>query len=246
MRKEPPQSVAHLSERVAHARYEKLPIEKVQPNPDQPRRFFDKEALRALADSIQQVGLLEDILVRPKGDHYEVVLGERRLRATRLAELSHIPAKVVDMTDDEMRRIAITENIQREDLTQVEEAFAFKHYVDSGARQKDVGQFFGKMQDRVAERLKLLSSHYYVQFQEQRINELEKELQELRDKAKSQPFEVQMAAENELAKYIAAGFDVAHVLSSGQIVLRRQTPVKKGNDADSAAQNSRTAGKAGR
>lgn len=234
-------SESDLSERVARARYEQLPIEKVQPNPDQPRRFFDQDALRALADSIQQVGLLEDILVRPKGDHYEIVLGERRFRATLLAELPRISAKIVEMTDDEMRRIAITENIQRENLTQVEEAFAFKHYVDSGARQKDVGQFFGKMQDRVAERLKLLSSHYYVQFQEQRINELERELQELVENTTVKPFDVQEVTEKDLAKHIAAGFEVAHVLSSGNLIMRRQVAAKKRGDTGSPAQNAQAA-----
>ncbi len=210
-----------LMQRVSEAAYRQIPVDTIVPNPEQPRRFFDQEALRALADSIKTIGLLEDILVTPRGDKYLLVLGERRWRASQLAGLATISAKVVELQDVEIRRISLTENIQRENLTAVEEAFAFKHYVDSGLRQKEVGETFGRMQDRVADRLKTLSSHYYIQFQEDRIKELESKLREAEEKKQTQRYHACVISEGELPSYIEGGYDLVHVLADGRLVVKR-------------------------
>lgn len=208
--------------RIENAAYAKLPVKDIRPNPFQPRRFFEQDALRGLGESIKQMGLLEDVLVRPAGDGYELVLGERRLRATQIADLPTISAKIVELSDPEMKRIAIVENVQRENLTPVEEAFAYKQYVDSGLRQKDVGIVMGGMQDRVADRLKVLSSHYYVQFQEERIHELEDKVRGFEDRHHRPRFEACIAEETMLAELIEDGFEVLHQLQDGRIVLRRE------------------------
>lgn len=210
-----------LVERVSRAAYRQVPVQEIIPNPEQPRRFFDQEALRALADSIRTIGLLEDILVTPRGEEYMLVLGERRWRAAQLAGLPAISAKVVELSDGEVRRISLTENIQRENLTAVEEAFAFKHYVDNGLRQKEVGEVFGRMQDRVADRLKTLSSHYYIQFQEDRIKELESKLKEAEEKKQASRYHSCIVEERELQRYVESGYEIAHVLSDGRLLVKR-------------------------
>lgn len=217
----PASVAATLSERVRCAAYRPVPVDQIEPNPEQPRRFFDQEALRALADSIKSIGLLEDILVTPRGDKYMLVLGERRWRASQMAGLPTISAKVVELDDVEVRRISLTENIQRENLTAVEEAFAFKHYVDNGLRQKEVGEVFGRMQDRVAERLKTLSSHYYIQFQEDRIKELESKLKQAEERRQAPRYHSCIIPESELLEYVERGYDVAHVLSDGRLLVKR-------------------------
>jgi ParB family chromosome partitioning protein len=212
---------APLVERVSHAAYRQIPVQEIIPNPEQPRRFFDQEALRALADSIRAIGLLEDILVTPRGEKYMLVLGERRWRAAQLASLSTISAKVVELSDVEVRRVSLTENIQRENLTAVEEAFAFKHYVDNGLRQQEVGEVFGRMQDRVADRLKTLSSHYYIQFQEDRIRELESQLKQAEEHKPSPRYLSCIIEERELPDYVESGYEIAHVLSDGRLLVKR-------------------------
>lgn len=208
--------------KLAAARYDELPVALVRPNPRQPRRFFDSKALTGLADSIRTVGLLEDILVRPVGDEYEIVLGERRWRATQLAGRPTIRAKIVDLTDDEVRDIAITENIHREDLTPVEEAFSFKQYVDGGDGIADVGRRFGGMSERVAERLKLLNSHSYIEYQHQRITELLQTVERLRAARDTKKrYEALVVSEDELTDRLADGFDVVARLADGTFALRR-------------------------
>jgi ParB/RepB/Spo0J family partition protein len=211
--------------KIEGARYHRIPLAKIHPNPKQPRKFFDAEALRALADSIKAVGLLEDILVRPSGDGYEIVLGERRWRASQLAGVPEISAKIADLSDDEVRVISLTENLHREDLTGVEEAFSFKAYVDQGKQLTEIGSGFGGMEKRVAEKLKLLNSHYYVQFQEERIERLQQLVDALRDQARAHAngrYEARVVPTAELEARLAEGFDVAAVLPDGRVAIRRR------------------------
>jgi ParB/RepB/Spo0J family partition protein len=212
--------------RIEGARYLKIAVSQIQPNPHQPRRFFNQETLRSLAESIKQIGLLEDVLVRPKGDHYELVLGERRWRACQLAGIERISAKVVDLSDDEAKKIGLVENLQREDLTEVEEAFAFKGYLESGMQQKEVGRYLGRMEDRVAKRLRVLSSHYYTQYQEQRIRDLSEEIERLREQLQSRKgrdgYESHIVSSEELVGYLNEGYDVVLTLGEDRIVVRRK------------------------
>lgn len=211
--------------KIENARYARLDIDAVRPNPRQPRRFFEAETLRGLAESIKTIGHLEDILVRPRDDYYELVLGERRWRATRLAGLPQIPAKVADLDDEETRAISIVENIHRENLTNVEEAFAFKSYVDQGYLLGQVGDNFGGMRDRVADRLKTLNSNYYAKFQAERIGELEQTVdrlqRRLRESAQAR-YDAKVIGPDELVDYVREGFEVAVAIPDGSYVVRRR------------------------
>lgn len=214
-----------VRERIDQARYAKIPLDQIDPNPYQPRRFFDAEALRSLAESIRTVGLLEDIVVRPAGERYQIVLGERRWRACRLAGVSAINAKVVELDDGAARLIAITENIHREDLTQVEEAFAYKQYVDEGKKLSEVGDYLGKMGDRVAGRLKVLNTHNYIQYQEERIQKLQETVERLRgqlDSAQNLPYESKVVRVGEVAEYLNCGYDLMAAVDADHIILRRR------------------------
>jgi ParB/RepB/Spo0J family partition protein len=222
---EPPEPAGSATaDKVRGAAYRYLPVGQVHPNPRQPRKFFEGEALRGLADSIRAVGLLEDILVRPVADGYEIVLGERRWRATQLAGLAEISAKIVDLDDDEVRSISITENIHRENLTDVEEAFSFKSYIDEGRQISEVGREFGGMEKRIADRLSVLSSHHYTEFQQQRIQELTETVARLRgDRQRSAPvrFEAKAVGRDDLVAALAEGFELVTQTSADQFVLRR-------------------------
>ena len=101
-------------------------ISKVEPNREQPRRKFDEDALLELSESIKQFGILQPLLVQDKKDYYEIIAGERRWRAAKLAGLKEVPVIIKDLTDQEIVEISLIENIQREDLNPIEEAMAYK------------------------------------------------------------------------------------------------------------------------
>ena len=109
-----------------------LRLSSVEPNKDQPREKFDQEALAELADSIREHGVLQPIVVRPMpGGVYQIVAGERRWRASRMAGLSEIPAVVVEAQDDKVMELALIENLQREDLTIIEEALGYRALMET-------------------------------------------------------------------------------------------------------------------
>jgi ParB family transcriptional regulator, chromosome partitioning protein len=143
-----------------------IDIQEVRANPRQPRTQFDSEALRELADSIKEQGLLQPILVRPVSGGYEVVAGERRLRACQLLGLDTVRAIVRTLSDAQMLEMALVENLQRQDLNPIEKAIACKRLVDeSGLTQADAAKRLGKDRSTLANLLRLL--------------ELDKEIQEL-------------------------------------------------------------------
>jgi ParB family chromosome partitioning protein len=214
-----------LREKMESARYQRVPLGQIDPNPHQPRKFFDAEALSSLADSIKKVGLLEDIVVRPVGKRYQIVLGERRWRASQLAGCDAISAKVVDLDDEATRLIAITENIHRENLSQVEEAFAYKQYVDEGKKLTEVGETLGRMGDRVAEKLKVLNTHNYIQYQEERIQKLQEMVENLRGQLDGAPraaYEAKVVGVGEVAEYLNQGYDLMAAVDAQHIILRRR------------------------
>ncbi|MDQ3880136.1 MAG: ParB/RepB/Spo0J family partition protein [Chloroflexota bacterium] len=134
-----------------------LPIERVARNPRQPRRRFDDESLAELTESIKAHGVLQPILVRPVADAYQVIAGERRLRAARNAGLTKIPALVRDASGSDQLEIALIENLQRADLNPVEEAEAYRELVDRfGLSQEMVAQRVGKSRVAVTNALRLL------------------------------------------------------------------------------------------
>ena len=131
----------------------KIPISMITPNPNQPRQTCS--GLDALAASIRQKGLLEPITVRPRNERYEIICGERRWRAARLAELKEIECVIREASDEEAFELALVENVQRENLTPMEEAHAFAALAAGGMKQKDIGKLVGKGQSYVAHKKRL-------------------------------------------------------------------------------------------
>ena len=134
-----------------------LRMAEIDPKADQPRRNFDAEALSQLADSISANGILQPILVRETGERYEIIAGERRFRAARLAGLSEIPALVLEADDEAAAKYALIENLQREDLNPYEEAAAIRKLMDEyGLSQEQVAGSIGRSRSAVANALRLL------------------------------------------------------------------------------------------
>ncbi len=137
----------------------KLPISKVEPRAGQPRYYFDDEALEELSGSIKQYGLIQPITVRRlDGGYYQIIAGERRWRASRMAGLTEIPARVIDADDRKATELALVENLQREDLNPIEEARGYKTLMDEfGMTQDQAAQSVGKSRPAVTNALRLLS-----------------------------------------------------------------------------------------
>lgn len=139
-------------------------IDLVDANPFQPRKRFDDTRLKELADSIRTDGILQPVVVRRKGTKYELVMGERRLQAARLAGISTVPVVVRDVRDADALRLAIVENVQRENLNAIEEAQAFRRLIaEFGLSQADLGGLVGKDRSSVANTLRLLNLPEEVQ-----------------------------------------------------------------------------------
>ena len=135
-----------------------LKISEIEPNRSQPRKEFKDEALAELADSIVQHGVLQPLLVRPLlGGGYQIVAGERRWRAARMAGVSEVPVVIRDMSDHEVMELALIENLQREDLTPLEEAQGYQSLIDQyGMTQEEIARTVGKSRPAVANALRLL------------------------------------------------------------------------------------------
>ena len=148
-----------MEEPVAKSPYQMLPLHKVEPNPNQPRREFDPEELQSLADSIAVHGVIQPLTVRqlPSG-YYQIIAGERRWRAARMANLNEIPAVVIEADDKKAMELALIENLQRQDLNPVEEALGYQSLIsDYGLTQEEAAQQVGKSRPAVANALRLLS-----------------------------------------------------------------------------------------
>jgi ParB family transcriptional regulator, chromosome partitioning protein len=134
-----------------------IDIDSIDPGPMQPRTRFDEQALSQLAESIKNHGIVQAILVRPRGARYELVAGERRWRAAKLAGLTKIPAVVRDVADGDLLEIALVENLQREDLNPIEEALAYKKLVENvGLTQEALAERVGRDRSYVTNYLRLL------------------------------------------------------------------------------------------
>jgi ParB family chromosome partitioning protein len=147
-----------LKESVAETeRIKELDLDDIDANPDQPREHFSDEHLAELAGSIRENGVLQPVVVRRAGERYQLVVGERRLRASRLAGLSTIPAIVREISDDDSLKFALLENLQREDLSPVEEARGYASLRDGhGLSVKEIAGMLGKDRSTVANTLRLL------------------------------------------------------------------------------------------
>jgi len=140
-----------------------LPIALIDPNPDQPRRVFSEEELERLAGSIRIHGVLQPVVVRRAGDRYELVVGERRWRASQRAGLDTIPAVIADVDADDRLEVALIENVQRSDLNPIELAIAFRALAETGATQEEIGQRVGLDRTSIANHLRLLDLPKEVQ-----------------------------------------------------------------------------------
>src|SRR6056297_1053866 len=144
-----------------------IPIEKISPNPDQPRRSFDTEKLDDLAASIKEKGIIQPLIVRPRPSNdseFEIVAGERRWRAAQKAKLHQVPVLVRDFDDTEVLEVAIIENIQRADLNPVEEAAGYSQLMDKfGHTQEKLSEILGKSRSYIANSVRLLTLPEEVQ-----------------------------------------------------------------------------------
>lgn len=132
-------------------------INKIEPNKSQPRKHFDEDALAELADSIKQYGIIEPLVVAKRNKYYEIIAGERRWRAARLAGLKEVPVVIKDYTDQEIVEIALIENIQREDLNPIEEAHAYERLIkEFNLKQDEVAERVSKSRTTITNSLRLL------------------------------------------------------------------------------------------
>ena len=145
-------------EPIEKSAYQKLPIYKVEPNPDQPRQDFDEEELQQLADSIMEHGIIQPLTVRElSSGYYQIIAGERRWRAARLAGLDEVPVVIIEADDKKAMELALIENLQRQDLNPVEEALGYQSLMeDHGLTQEEAARRVGKSRPAVANSLRLL------------------------------------------------------------------------------------------
>jgi ParB family chromosome partitioning protein len=137
---------------------ENISIEDIKPSPYQPRKFESDETLIELANSIKEKGVIQPIIIRKKGDTYELIAGERRLRASKLADLQTIPAIIKNFSDEEAAQIALIENIQREDLNPLDEALAYKKLIENFSyTQEELAEKLGKNRATITNTLRLLN-----------------------------------------------------------------------------------------
>ena len=148
-----------MEEPASKSPYQLLPIHKVEPNPDQPRQDFDEEELEALSESISTHGVVQPLTVRElSSGYYQIIAGERRWRAARMAGLTEIPAVIIEADDRKVMELALIENLQRQDLNPVEEALGYRSLMeDYGLTQEDAAKRVGKSRPAVANALRLLS-----------------------------------------------------------------------------------------
>ncbi len=149
---------SNIMESATQSDIKEIPVSEIRPNPYQPRKTFNQEALEELAESIKNYGVFQPIIVKKSIKGYDLIAGERRLRASRLAGANTIPAIIKDFTDEEMREISLLENIQRENLTAIELAWAYKGIIDNlDIRQEDLAKKIGKSRSHITNTLGLLN-----------------------------------------------------------------------------------------
>jgi ParB family transcriptional regulator, chromosome partitioning protein len=150
-----PGIVSLIESRATHAQIREVPVARILPNPAQPRLSYEEDSLTELADSIREHGVLQPILVRPVGGQYELIAGERRWRASRMAQRDSIPAIVVEFDDETALEVSIIENLQREDVSPLEEAAMFRKMTDLGYSVRQLAQKIGKDKGYVENRIRL-------------------------------------------------------------------------------------------
>lgn len=164
-KKQPVKVVEKVVEKIVEKPVEmKMKITEVEPNREQPRKNFDEDALLELAESIKQFGVLQPLLVQKKDDYYEIIAGERRWRAAKLAGLKEVPVIIKDFSDQEVVEIALIENIQREDLNPIEEASAYQRLIDEfHLKHEEIAARVSKSRTAITNSMRLLKLDKRVQ-----------------------------------------------------------------------------------
>ncbi|MEX0626952.1 MAG: ParB/RepB/Spo0J family partition protein [Chloroflexota bacterium] len=193
-----PGIVSLIESRATHAQIREVPTNRILPNPAQPRLSYEEESLVELADSIREHGVLQPILVRPVGSQFELIAGERRWRASRMAQRDSIPAIVVEFDDETALEVSIIENLQREDVSPLEEAAMFRKMTDLGYSLRQLAQKIGKDKGYVENRIRLAEAPPEI-----------RELVSLRKDTLSHAYELMKVKDERtrrrLAKKVAAG-----------------------------------------
>lgn len=193
-----PGIVSLLESKAIHAQIREIPVAKILPNPAQPRLSYEEDSLTELADSIREHGVLQPILVRPVGSQFELIAGERRWRASSLAKRETIPAIVAEFDDQTALEVSIIENLQREDVSPLEEAAMFRKMMDLGYSVRQLAQKIGKDKGYVENRMRLADAPPEI-----------RELVSVRKDTISHAYELMKIADERtrkrLAKKVAAG-----------------------------------------
>jgi ParB family chromosome partitioning protein len=193
-----PGIVSLIESRATHAQIREVPTNRILPNPAQPRLSYEEDSLVELADSIREHGVLQPILVRPVGSQFELIAGERRWRASRMAQRDSIPAIVVEFDDETALEVSIIENLQREDVSPLEEAAMFRKMTDLGYSLRQLAQKIGKDKGYVENRIRLAEAPPEI-----------RELVSLRKDTLSHAYELMKVRDERtrrrLAKKVAAG-----------------------------------------
>lgn len=204
---------------------ERLPLDQIRPDPDQPRKVFVN--IDELAASIQTKGLMEPIIVRPGPDGYIIVAGERRYRAARLVGMTEIDAIVRDITETESFQLSLVENIQRESLTPIEEAEAFARLQETGLSQKEIMDVTGKSQSYISQKLRLLKLPDFIQIFMDEGDLTENHCRQLLRLRKAYPPDLKIRGCNlEVLQSMLAG-EVFNDLEKTSIYFYMQRPMEK-------------------
>jgi ParB family chromosome partitioning protein len=215
-----PGIVSLIESRATHAQIREVPTNRILPNPAQPRLSYEEESLVELADSIREHGVLQPILVRPVGSQFELIAGERRWRASRMAQRDSIPAIVVEFDDETALEVSIIENLQREDVSPLEEAAMFRKMTDLGYSLRQLAQKIGKDKGYVENRIRLAEAPPEI-----------RELVSLRKDTLSHAYELMKVKDERTRKRLAKK------VAAGELTLSRLRAITGGSrvEADASA-----------
>ena len=213
-----PGIVSLIESRATHAQIREVPTNRILPNPAQPRLSYEEESLVELADSIREHGVLQPILVRPVGSQFELIAGERRWRASRMAQRDSIPAIVVEFDDETALEVSIIENLQREDVSPLEEAAMFRKMTDLGYTLRQLAQKIGKDKGYVENRIRLAEAPPEI-----------RELVSLRKDTLSHAYELMKVRDERTRRRLAKK------VAAGELTLSRLRAIIGGKPAESDA-----------
>jgi ParB family chromosome partitioning protein len=210
-----PGIVSLIESRATHAQIREVPVSRILPNPAQPRLSYEEDSLVELADSIREHGVLQPILVRPVGSQFELIAGERRWRASRMAQRDSIPAIVVEFDDETALEVSIIENLQREDVSPLEEAAMFRKMTDLGYSLRQLAQKIGKDKGYVENRIRLAEAPPEI-----------RELVSLRKDTLSHAYELMKVGDERTRRRLAKK------VAAGELTLSRLRAIVGGRDAE--------------